>query len=113
MMHKNLEVWQKSMALVTKVYRLTNGYPKQELFGLVNQMRKCAVSIPSNIAEGSARRSKREFRQFLIIARGSLAELETQILISSNLGFIQSDQDAREQMNEIGKMLTALINKYS
>jgi four helix bundle protein len=76
--HKDLEVWKNSIKLVTTIYTVTKSYPKEELFGLTNQMRRSAVSIPSNIAEGAARNSKKEFIQFLHIARGNLAELETQ-----------------------------------
>ena len=80
--HHDLVVWQESMKLVSLTYSLTKTLPREELFGLVSQMQRAAVSVPSNIAEGAARGSKREFRQFLMIARGSLAELETQILVA-------------------------------
>ena len=85
--HHKLEVWKRSLHFVTKIYKITAKYPNEEKFGLVSQMRRAAVSIPSNIAEGAARNSKKEFINFLHIAQGSAAELETQILISRNLEF--------------------------
>ncbi|MEZ4484825.1 MAG: four helix bundle protein [Syntrophotaleaceae bacterium] len=80
--HKDLDVWRSSMALVTEIYRLTGNFSKDEIYGLTNQIRRAAVSVPSNIAEGAARHSKKEFLQFLYVSLGSLAELETQLLIS-------------------------------
>jgi len=81
---KDLVAWQKSMALVAEVYRASQGFPKEEIFGLTSQIRRSAVSVPSNIAEGNARTSKKEFQYFLSNARGSLAELETQLLKPTN-----------------------------
>ncbi|MDF1613084.1 four helix bundle protein [Stygiobacter electus] len=89
--HKDLVVWQKSIELVTDIYSLTKDYPKEELFGLSSQMRRAAISIPSNIAEGSARNYNKEFIQFLYVSLGSCAELETQLIISMNLGLIKSE----------------------
>ena len=86
--HKKLDVWQLSMELSRTIYRLTARYPSEERFGLVSQMRRAAVSIPSNIAEGAARSSRNEFRNFLSIARSSLSELDTQLDLSEQLGFI-------------------------
>ena len=83
--HKDLDVWKKSIDFVTKIYKTTNSYPKSELYGLVSQIRRAAVSIPSNITEGAVRKSKVEFRQFLYIALSSAAEIETQLIISKNL----------------------------
>jgi four helix bundle protein len=85
--HQDLDVWKKSILLVTSVYELTKVFPNDELFGLVNQMRRCAVSIPSNIAEGAGRDSSKEFARYLSITLGSLAELETQLIISRNLNY--------------------------
>ena len=107
MNHKNLEVWKKSIDLVTEIYKLTAEFPAEEKFGIVNQIRRAAVSIPSNIAEGSARSSDKENLRFLDMACGSLAELETQILISENLGFINS-HDIVTKIDNIGKMLSGL-----
>ena len=90
--HHNLEVWKRSLNYVTKIYKITANFPADEKFGLVSQMRRAAVSIPSNIAEGAARNSKKEFINFLHIAQGSTAEFETQILISRNLNFVTQSQ---------------------
>jgi len=90
--YKELIVWQKSIQLVTDIYKLTKTFPKEELYGLASQMQRAVVSIPSNIAEGNDRNSSKEFSQFLRIARGSLAELETQIIISEKLEYTTKDQ---------------------
>ena len=105
---RELTVWQKSMELVTNVYRATSSFPSSEKYGLTNQIRRCAVSIPSNIAEGQGRNSPREFVQFLGIAKGSLCELEIQLQIATNLGFLENEVTVIDQINQIGKMLTAL-----
>ncbi len=108
-----LKVWQKSVDLVTEIYRITESFPKNEIFGLTQQLRRASVSIPSNIAEGHSRRSTLDYIQFLKIARGSLAELETQILISYNLNFFNQEQYdiLNQKIIEIAKMLNALIRK--
>ena len=85
--HHKLDVWQRAIDFVIKIYKVTDEFPKEEIYGLTSQMRRAAVSIPSNIAEGAARGSKAEFRKFLAIAQGSISELETQIIISSRLRF--------------------------
>src|SRR5690606_32958423 len=97
--------------LVTAIYQLTQKFPQNEQYGLVSQIRRAAVSIPSNIAEGAARRTKSEFRQFLFIALGSTAELETQLLISQNLNYIcHADQEyLMKELNAISRMLQGLI----
>lgn len=107
---KDLEVWKKSIDFVTVIYKSTQDFPKSEIYGLVQQMRRCAVSVPSNIAEGAARISKKEFVHFLSMSLGSLSELETQLIISSNLKYISVD-NLEELMNElitIRKMLIGL-----
>ncbi|MDD4672231.1 MAG: four helix bundle protein [Bacteroidales bacterium] len=86
--HHDLDVWKKSILLVTVIYKITESFPKSELYGLSNQIRRCAVSIPSNIAEGAARTSTKEFSRFLAISLGSIAELETQLIISKNLTYL-------------------------
>ena len=86
--HKDLIAWQKSINLVTEVYQITKGFPKDEMYGIVNQLRRAAVSVPSNIAEVAARASKKEFCQFLYFALGSMAELETQFILCENLEYI-------------------------
>ena len=103
--YRDLIVWKKSMTLTQEIYRLTKLLPKDELFSLTNQMRRAAVSIPSNIAEGQDRNSKKEFLNFLAIARGSRAELETQLQICVRVGYL-NDTDITEVMqllNEVGK----------
>ena len=87
--YRDLLVWQKAMDLAEQVYAVTRAFPREELYGLVSQLRRCAVSIPSNIADGQGRMSKGEFRHFLGQARGSLLELETQILLSARLSFVR------------------------
>lgn len=108
--HKDLDVWKKSMNLAEEVYELTQGFPKEEIFGLISQMRRAAVSIPSNIAEGAARNSDKEFVQFLHVSLGSLAELETQLLLSRELGFVK-DEQLDQKVEQIRKMLLGLV-KY-
>jgi four helix bundle protein len=108
--HKKLDAWKLSMELSRAIYRLTAGYPGEEKFGLVSPMRRAAVSIPSNIAEGAARSSGNEFRNFLSIARGSLSELDTQLDLSEALGFIspQSRREVDPLLIRMDKMLYAL-----
>lgn len=107
---KNLEVWKKAMALAKATYTLTADFPKEEIYGLTSQIRKCAISVPSNIAEGSARRAPKEFIRFLNIAEGSLAELETQLILAGDLGFLNSSyiKKSEEEITAIGKMLSGL-----
>jgi len=107
---KKLDVWRLSMELTKSVYRLTAGYPAEEKFGLVSQMRRAAVSVPSNLAEGAARSSDNEFRNFLSIARSSLSELDTQLDLSQQLGFItvESRSEVDGLLTRVDKMLYAL-----
>lgn len=109
--HKDLNVWKKSMNLVVLIYKLTGQFPKEELFGLTSQMRRAAVSIPSNIAEGHGRHSERELIRFLYISLGSASELETQILLSYKLDFLNEEgfNQLNELNNEVIKMLASLI----
>ena len=104
---KNLKVWQKGIELVVKVYRYSQKFPQEEIYGLTSQMRRSAISIPSNIAEGAARNSTKDYVRFLYISLGSLSELETQIIIASKLDYM--DNPLEEKIIEIRKMLTALI----
>jgi len=108
--HKDLDVWKKSMELVTNIYRLTRGLPQDEQYGLSSQIRRSAISIPSNIAEGAARNSDKEFKQFLYIALGSASEVETQLLIAENLGFMNIGNKLLDDISAIRKMLTGLIS---
>ena len=113
--YKGLFVWQRSIELVTAVYELTEKFPKEEIYGLTAQMRRAAVSISSNIAEGRSRGTKKEFAQFLRVAYGSGAELETQLEIAQRLGMADAVQ--REQVAalllEAMKMLNAMIRKFN
>ena len=111
--YRDLLVWQKSMNLVTDVYRVTCGFPKNEQYGLTSQMRRCAVSIPSNIAEGYGRRATNDYLRFLSIATGSLFELQTQLEIGKNLEILQLLEFERlyELTREIERMLSSLMNK--
>jgi four helix bundle protein len=110
--YRDLEVWRKSIRLVEETYRLSSGLPRNEEFGLKIQMRRAAVSIPSNIAEGHSRRHSREFLQHLSISSGSLAELETQINLAMRWNFIHPTdaEEATRLCKEIGKMLHGLAN---
>ena len=113
--YKELVVWQKSVEPVTKMYELTEDYPKSELYGLISQMRRAAVSIPSNIAEGRRRGTRKDFRHFLLLAYGSGAELETQIEISKRLPFGNGLNFSQVEalLGEVMRMLNAMINKLS
>ena len=108
--YKSLIVWQKSIALVKCIYVLTSRFPSEEKFGIISQMRRSAVSIPSNIAEGQARRTTGDYIRFVSMAEGSLAELDTQLIISIDLGFCAAKDADKcfELMTEIRKMLNAL-----
>lgn len=110
--YRDLVVWQRAMSLVEAVYELTGRFPRSEVYGLVPQMRRCAISIPSNIAEGRRRGSRKDYRQFLIIAYGSGAELETQLEIARRLGF-GNPPDYNEVSNllaEVMRMLNRMIS---
>ena len=113
--YKDLIVWQKAMDLVCLTYEATKPFPREELYGLTNQIRRAVVSVPSNIAEGQARKSTAEFRHFLSIARGSMAEVETQLIIAMRLNYLQ-DSQVREVMlahEEVSKMLSAMMAKLA
>lgn len=109
--HRDLIAWQKAMALVTEVYRATAGFPSREMYGLTRQVREAAVSVPSNIAEGKGRQTKRDYVQFLYRARGSLLEVETQLEVGRNLGYIEEQTFATlfDQAAEVGRILNGLI----
>src|SRR5215216_2727502 len=108
--YRDLEVWQKAMIIAKAIYQATSAFPSDEKFGLVNQMCRASVSIPSNIAEGHARSSTADFQRFISIAMGSVAELETQILLSTELGYLTSDHQVvlLSELDDIGKMLRGL-----
>lgn len=107
---KDLEVWKLSIDFVEDVYKLTGAFPENEKFGLVSQMRRAAVSISSNIAEGQGRKNSKEFIQFLYIAKGSLAEIETQLIICERLGYTSNLIELTEKMKRIRMMIVGLIN---
>ena len=111
--YRDLLVWQKSMVLVTEVYEISKKFPKDELYGLTSQIRRCAISLPSNIAEGYGRNSTNDYIHFLRIASGSLYELQTQMEISLNLQYIESREfeNLYELSREIERMLSSLIRK--
>ncbi|WP_035303476.1 four helix bundle protein [Brevundimonas aveniformis] len=111
--YRELRVWQKAMALVRGVYQASSGWPTDERFGLVSQVRRAAVSVPSNIAEGCARRATGDFVRFLSIARGSLAEVETQMLLAEQLSYLSTEalEPLLQSSDEISRMLASLIAK--
>ena len=109
--YQQLIAWQKAIALVTEVYSATKSFPRDEIYGLTSQIRRAAVSVPSNIAEGQGRATRGEFVQFLGYARGSLCEVETQIVIAANLHYIAPDSRERlsDRITELGRILNGLI----
>ena len=113
--HKKLDVWQAAMKSTIMIYKLTNKFPEEEKFGLVSQMRRASISIPCNIAEGAARQGKREFKNFLSMAQGSLSELDTQLELAILLGYISTRdlQEIGDQLLRIDKMLSGLIRSLT
>jgi four helix bundle protein len=111
--YKDLQVWKKAVALVTDVYRETRSFPKEEVYALTSQIRRSASSVPANIAEGWGRGKTKEFCQFLRIARGSLLELETHLIVAGNLEYVPTDANEHlaAGIEEISKMLNALVAK--
>jgi four helix bundle protein len=113
--YKELVVWQRAMDLVVLVYQITHCFPKHEVFGLTNQMRRAAVSVPSNIAEGQGRGTRDSFRHFLQIARGSLQEVETQAILAQRLGLLPAEVGARlfESVSEVARIINGLRRKLA
>ena len=113
--YKDLNIWKRSIGLVEDIYKITQNFPKEEIYGLTSQLRRAAVSIPSNIAEGFTRLHNKEYRQFLYISLGSCAELNTQIIISSRLSYISSEKanGTLNEIEEISKMIVGLIKKIN
>lgn len=113
--YRDLVVWQRAMNLVTEIYRSTEAFPKAEIYGLTSQIRRAAVSVPANIAEGQGRLTPGEFRQFLGYARGYLLELETLIVVAGNLTYFNSDQitDLSHHTAEVGRILNGLLSSIS
>ena len=110
--YRKLIVWQKAMELGRLVYRLSKGFPTDERYALTDQLRRAAVSIPSNIAEGCGRTSRKDYAYFLSIARGSLYETMTQLQIAQDLGYIEISEDLKVLSDDVGKILTTLMKKY-
>ncbi|NBL65276.1 four helix bundle protein [Flavobacterium sp. NST-5] len=110
---RDLLIWQKAMLLVTKTYTTTSNIPKEELFGLTSQLRRCAISIPSNISEGFGRGSNKDYHRFLTISMGSLSEFQTQIEIALNLKYISVENFDQifEESRELERMLSSFIKK--
>ena len=111
MIHKDLKAWQESMDLVVTIYKITSKFPDEEKYGLTTQLRRASVSVPSNIAEGSARKGNKEYIQFLYVALGSLAELDTQLEIAQNLEFIHSFTKIEVRTKYIRNLIIGLIKK--
>ncbi|MGE0682723.1 MAG: four helix bundle protein [Candidatus Binatia bacterium] len=113
--YRDLVAWQQAMDLVDLIYRLTKGFPREEVYGLTSQLRRAAVSVPSNIAEGQGRRSKAEFRKFLAIAHGSIREVETQVMIACRQGYLTQEQEteALALASRTGRLIQGLLNKFS
>ncbi|MCF7870598.1 MAG: four helix bundle protein [Candidatus Omnitrophica bacterium] len=111
--YRDLDIWRKSIEFVKEVYTMTVKFPKEEIYGLSNQMKRSVISIPSNIAEGFRRQHNKEFRQFLYIALGSCAELETQVSISKELNYIKGEKEKEllEILDHISRMIMNLIKK--
>jgi four helix bundle protein len=107
----DLVAWQKAMELVTEIYKMSQKFPKEEIFGLTSQIRRAAVSIPSNIAEGRGKSSPGEFQQFLYHAKGSLAEVETQVIIATNLEYVKLQEvtNIMELIDRVGRLLSGLL----
>ncbi|NKC23104.1 four helix bundle protein [Ochrobactrum oryzae] len=113
--YRDLLVWQQAMEMVTSIYKVTDCWPKEEIYGLTSQVRRAAVSVPANIAEGFGRENRGSYQQFLRIAQGSLKEMETHLLIAERLGFMQSEtiNSMLVKSESIGKLLRLLIRKLS
>ena len=113
--HRDLVAWQKAMDLVVAIYQESKSIPREEIYGLTNQMRRAAASIPANIAEGQGRRSKAEFRQFLSNARGSILELDTHVELAVRLGYFQAAQyaDLQRRLHEVGRLVNGLLRSLT
>ena len=111
--YRDLLVWQKSISLAKELYAATKRFPEDERFGLISQIRRAAVSVPSNIAEGQARRTAKSFTQFLYISKGSLAELDTQLILSHEFKYVEKEECDKllKQIDELQRMIFSLINK--
>ena len=111
--HCNLEAWKQSMELTRTIYRETKKFPIEERFGMVSQMRRSAVSVPSNVAEGACRGSRKDFVRFLMIARGSLGEIETQLFLAKDLGYLENIDDITSLTNRVFRLICGLISSLN
>lgn len=113
-MYEDLIVWQKSYEFTLSIYKVTKTFPKEEMFGITSQIRRAAASMPANIAEGSMRQTKKEFKQFLYVARGSMSEVEVWLQLSLDLKYLDEKtyKSLRAQCGEIGKLLNGLIKSF-
>lgn len=111
--HHQLEAWRLSMELAEDIYRITTGFPSHERYGMVAQMRRAVISIPSNVAEGAARLYQKEFRRFLCTARGSLMELETQLMLAERLEYTANTDHLHSKINRVFGLINGLIRKHS
>lgn len=110
MFYKELEVWKEARKLVKDIYKLTSTFPKSEMYGLTSQINRCAVSVPSNIAEGCSRYSDKDTNKFIDIALGSIAELDTQLILAEDLGYIEYDKNLENNVNKLSALLQGLKN---
>lgn len=110
---RDLEIWKRSIKLVKEIYQISEIFPKTELYNLTNQLRRATISVPSNIAEGHSRRHTKEFKQFLYVALGSLAEVETLLVLAVELKHVQQDKilPLQKEIKELGRMINALLSK--
>ena len=111
--HKDLQVWENGIKLVENIYAITKGFPPEEKFGLVSQLRRAAVSIPTNIAEGATRKSKTEFTQYLYVALGSTSEIETLMIIAKRIGYLVDIQEILSQNENVRKLLFGLLKSLN
>jgi four helix bundle protein len=112
--YKDLNIWQRSVDLAVNIYKVTSDFPQEEKYGLISQLRRCSISVPSNIAEGAGRSSDKEYKHFIDISYGSLYELETQVVISNRLGLIPDDvfRELDGEINEIQKMIFTYAKRF-
>ncbi len=107
--HRNLEVWKRAISLAERIYMITKSFPADERFALTDQIRRAVISVPSNIAEGSGRQTPKDFANFLSIARGSLAEIDAQLVVAQRLGYVPDINDVTNEIVQLSKMLNAFI----
>ena len=111
--HHDLVAWQVSVELVGDLYRITETFPAKETYGLTSQIRRAAISVPFNIAEGAARTTKREFAHYLSMARGSLSEIDTQLTIAKTLGYVETDEEAQQKLDRVFGLIGGLLKSIS